>query len=28
VDKIYANMNGVPVTVQILLWTNTTLATS
>jgi hypothetical protein len=28
VDKLYASMNGVPVTVQVSLWTNTTLATS
>lgn len=28
VDRVYATMNGVPVTVQIVLWTNTTLATS
>lgn len=28
VDKAYANLNGVPVMVQVTLWTNTTLATS
>jgi hypothetical protein len=28
VDKAYANMNGIPVTIQVALWTNTTLATS
>ncbi len=28
VENRYANLNGVPVAVQIMLWTNTTLATS
>jgi len=28
VDKEYANLNGVPVVVQVELWTNTTIATS
>lgn len=28
VENRYANLNGIPVVVQVILWTNTTLATS
>lgn len=28
VDKEYANLNGIPVVVQVVLWTNTTLGAS